>query len=476
MFDTVIWLEIHIKLNSPNKLFCRCKNEQEFGDLVPNTHVCPICMGQPGALPVLNQEPLEKAVQLGLALWCKVNRISQFDRKSYFYPDLPMGYQITQMAHPTNVDGQVQFFVDKEFSETRMVRIVDAHIETDTGKSIHSGGDVILDYNRAGTPLVEIVTHPDFSTADEVVAFLKHLQRIARFNNVGDGDMDKGQMRVDVNISLKEAGSETLWTRTETKNMNSFSAIIRAIETEVARQTKVLKAWGTIDQETRWWDDASGTSTVMRSKEDAMDYRYFPEPDMPLLELDENDVAEIRQKVVQWPFARMSRYKDEYTFNKEYINALINDVQVNGCFESCVEAGHAPGEVAKRLTWPVQRRLNDQQVWFDQIAFTQEQFLLFLDLLKQGDLANAQAKIVIWEMLSSGKDPAVIIEEKWLTPVSEDDIKKRLQEIFEEKPDLLQDLKWWNMKPMWFVVWQVMKKSGWAADPGMVNGFIQAML
>ena len=476
MFETVIWLEIHMKLNSPNKLFCRCANEQEFDDLTPNTHVCPICMGQPWALPVLNQEPLEKAVQLWLALWCTVPRISQFDRKSYFYPDLPMGYQITQLTHPTNIDGEVSFFIDKEFSESRTVGIRDAHIETDTWKSTHSDGGVLLDYNRAGTPLVEIVTNPDFSTADEVVWFLKHLQRIARFNDVGDADMEKGQLRVDVNISLREAGSEALWMRTETKNMSSFSAIARAIAYEVERQTEILQSWWTIDQETRWWDDPSGTSFVMRSKEDAMDYRYYPEPDMPLIEMTGDHVASIRAYVVEWPFSRITKYKNNYKFNKEYINALINDADLNTAFENAVSAWHVPDEVAKRLVWPIQRWLNEKEVWFDALIFSQDQFLDFLGLIQEGKLANAQAKIVIWAMLETGKDPAQIIEEKWLKPVGEDEVKQWLQEIFDEKPDLLEDLKSGNMKPMWFVVGQVRKKRWGAADPGMVNSLIQWMI
>ncbi len=472
-YEIVIWLEVHLKLNSPNKLFCRCKNEQEFDNLTPNTHVCPTCMGHPGALPVLNQEPLEKAVQLWLALQCDVPEISFFDRKSYFYPDLPMGYQITQLLQPTNVDGEVSFFVDKEYEESRVVRISDAHIETDTGKSIHSDGWVILDFNRAGTPLVEIVTHPDFSSADEVVAFLKHIQRIARFNGIGDADMEKGQLRVDVNLSLKEVGSEILGTRTETKNMNSFWAIQRAIAYETKRQTELLEEWKQVEQTTRWRDDPSGTSFVMRSKEDAMDYRYFPEPDMPPIKLTESQVDEIRKLVVKGPFLRILSYKQDYGFNKEYINALINDNTLNTCFESCVEEWYEPAEVAKRLVWPIQRRLNDKQIWFDGLPFSRGYFVTFLELIKEGKLANAQAKIVMTEMLDGWNDPVQIIEDKWLKPVWEDEVWAWLDQIFSEKPDLLEDLKAWNMKPMWFVVWQVMKLSGGAADPGMVNGLIK---
>ncbi len=476
IFETVIWLEVHLKLNSPNKLFCRCKNEQEFDDLTANTHTCPTCMWQPWALPVLNKEPLDKAILLGLALWCEVQNISQFDRKSYFYPDLPMGYQITQLVKPTNIDGEVHFFVDKEFSESRNVRIRDAHIETDTWKSTHTDWSVLLDFNRAGTPLVEIVTHPDFTSWDEVIFFLKHLQRIARFNDIGDADMDKGQLRVDVNISLRQQWTEILWVRTETKNMNSFSAIQKAIEYEVDRQSKILQEWWTIDQETRWWDDISWTSFVMRSKEDAMDYRYFLEPDMPLVEATNEHISEVKQQLIEGPFVRISRYKNEYNFNKEYINALINDVHVNNSFEDAVSHGYSPSEVAKWIVWPIQRWLNESLRWFENTKFTQVQFLDFLWLIKDGSLANAQAKIVMWEMIETWKDANLIIEEKWLTWVGEDEVHTWLEEIFNAKPDILEDLKEWNMKPMWFVIGQVMQKSGWSADPAMVNSLIQKFL
>ena len=472
-YQTIIWLEIHIKLNSDTKLFCGCANEQEFDDLEANTHVCPVCMGQPGALPVLYQQPLDKAIQLWLALGCEIDAQSHFDRKSYFYPDLPLGYQITQLARPTNIDGKVSFFVDKEFVESRTVRIRDAHIETDTGKSTHQWGGVLLDFNRAGTPLVEIVTDPDFHTAEEVVAFLKQLQRIARYNNVGDADMEKGQLRVDVNISLRPEWQEEYGIRTETKNMNSFSAITRAIAYEVARQTEVLESGGHIEQETRGRDDASGTSYVMRSKENAMDYRYFPEPDLPPLDLDEAYIQEIRELVDEWPYARILQYRTEYGFNKEYINALINDVEMNTYFATTVAEWQDPAETAKRLVGPIQRRLSDQEKSLGDVAFGREQYVAFIQLIAEGSLANAQAKIVMKEMLDTGKDPAVIIEEKWLKPVGEDEISARLDQIFGDKPDLLADLQWGNMKPMWFVVWQVMKLSGGAADPGMVNVLIQ---
>ena len=471
-YETVIWLEIHLKVNSPSKLFCACNNEQEFDDLEANTHVCPVCTGQPGALPVLQEWALAKAVQLGLALWCRVQEVSSFDRKSYFYPDLPMWYQITQQYAPTNIDGKVDFFVDTEFTESKSVRIRDAHIEIDTWKTTQLEQGRLLDYNRSGTPLIEIVTQPDFTSGEEVVAFLKELQRIARYNDLSDADMDKGQMRVDVNISLRPAWQEEYGTRTEMKNMNSFSAIMKAIEVEVERQAKILDAWGVIDQETRGRDDPSKTSYVMRSKEDAMDYRYMPEPDLPPVVLSKDWIDQIRKWVVQSPYDRIYIYKTDYKFNKEYINWLINDAWVNAFFASTVSDGFDPKTTATWIVWPIARWLNDAQVNIQKLPFSRADYVEFLSLLRDGKISNQQAKDVMKEMLMMGKTAGVVVEEKWYKPVSREDIQAWISEILDSKPELKAQLESWDMKPLWFLTGQVMKLSGWSADPKMVKEVI----
>lgn len=473
--EIIIGLEVHLKLNSPNKLFCRCANVQNFDGLDPNTHVCPVCTGQPGALAVLSQEPLEKSVQLGLALWCKVNKVSSFDRKSYFYPDLPMGYQITQQHIPTNVDGEVSFFVDKEFSKAKHVRIRDAHIETDTWKTTQENGMAYLDYNRAATPLVEIVTHPDFRSADEVIWFLQELQRIARYNNFSDAEMEKGQMRCDVNISLREEWSTELRTRVEMKNMSSFSAVRRAIEHEVERQTVVYAAWNDVGQETRGWDDAEHISYMMRSKEDAMDYRYIPDPDLPPVILEQSWIDKQSKYVVESPYTRIVRYTTEYWFNKEYVNGLINDVQINMYFEERIADGCLPKSTATWLVWPIARWMNENEKSITEVAFSPADFTTFLHLQASGDLINQHAKTVIKDMLLTGKAPQTIIDEKWLKPVDAGQVKTWIEEIFAEKPDLLEDLKWGNMKPLGFVTGQVMKRSGWSADPKIVQQELRRM-
>lgn len=286
---------------------------------------------------------------------CHLNDVSTFDRKSYFYPDLPLGYQITQQWRPTCVDGEVSFYADKEFMQLKTVRIRDAHIEIDSGKTIQAclpgqdGDAVAIDFNRSGTPLVEIVTQPDFSTAEEVVAFLKELQRIARLHDLSDAEMEKGQLRCDVNISLRPEGANRLGTRVEMKNMNSFSAIQEAIQHEVLRQTDVLDMDGVVDQETRGRNDPAHMSYVMRSKEDAMDYRFMPEPDLPPLVLDGHQVDELRTQLQELPVTTVTRYRQEYGFNKEYINGLLSDIAMQEYFESCITDGYDPKLVAGRL-------------------------------------------------------------------------------------------------------------------------------
>lgn len=472
-YEVVIWLEVHIKLNSKNKLFCRCHNEQEFDDLIPNTHICPVCTGQPWALPVLNQEPLTKAVLLGVALGCHIQELSTFDRKSYFYPDLPMGYQITQQVHPTSIDGKVPFYVDSEYSEEREVRIRDAHIETDTAKSSHQGDAVLLDFNRAGTPLVEIVTYPDFRSDDEVIAFLKELQRVARYNMIGDADMDKGQMRCDVNISLRPVWVDRYGTKVEIKNMNSFGSIRRAIAYEQTRQEALLTSGQQVAQETRWRDDAMGSSYLMRSKEDAMDYRYMPEPDLPPLKLGLHRIDQVRSALVASPHDRIRKYSKQRGFNKEFINWLISDSEVNTYFEQTVVQGHDPKLVAKWIVGPVAARLNEHERSILELPFSTEQFGKFLQLQADNELINQHAKIVIWEMLEHWSDPQQIIEDQWLIPVDAQQIVQRVEEVFEAKPELLDDLVSGNMKPLGFVIGQVMQKSEGAADPQLVQQVVR---
>jgi aspartyl-tRNA(Asn)/glutamyl-tRNA(Gln) amidotransferase subunit B len=467
--ETVIWLEIHLKLNSVTKLFCGCANVQEFDSLTPNTHVCPICTGQPGALPVLQPEALDKAILLGLALQCTIRDESFFDRKSYFYPDLPLGYQITQQWKPTCVDGTVDFWVDKEFTEMKSVRIRDAHIETDTGKTNQVDGGVALDRNRAGTPLVEIVTHPDFRSSDEVVAFLKELQKIARLHDISDAELESWQMRCDVNISLRPAGHDWFGTRVEMKNMSSWSAIADAIHHEQIRQEQILEMGGIIDQETRGWDDANKVSYVMRSKENATDYRFMPEPDLPVVRLELHHVDQIRLQCKELPVRTIERFKRDYGFHKEFINGVMVSVMMQTYFESFIADGYDPKMVATRLVWPIARRCNENEKDVDALPFSRDVLALFFDCLNNGKLTAQTGKSVIQEMIQTWVWPLEAMEKLGIRAISPEQIDGWLDQIFSEKPELLADLKAGNMKPLWFITGSVMKMSGWSADPQMVK-------
>ena len=339
-----IGLEIHLKVKSSTKLFCACTNSQDMEMLVPNTNICPVCTGQPGALPILQVEPMMKSLLMGRALHCTIHPTSAFDRKSYFYPDLPMGYQITQFHTPTMTDGQVEFF-NESFEQSETIGIQQIQMETDTAKSIHTAGASLIDYNRAATPLIEIVTKPEFHTSDQVASFLKELQRIARYNDISDADMEKGQMRVDVNISISK--DSTRGTRNEIKNMNSISAIMRAIDHEYNRQVAVLESGGEIVQATRRRDDIAGESFVMRSKEDALDYRYMPEPDLPPLTITREILDEIDTAPLLLPSVFITRCRKEFGFHKEYINALINDKETLDYFLTCLDDGCNPTQTVK---------------------------------------------------------------------------------------------------------------------------------
>lgn len=481
-----IGLEIHIKLKSTNKMFCQCKNEQNFDALLPNTHICPVCTGQPWALPTLSQEVLDKVLLLGKALNCKINEVSSFDRKSYFYPDLPMGYQITQLYHPTNTEGKVNFFLDN-YTKEKTVHIQDAHMECDTGKMIHNEWVALLDFNRAGTPLVEIVTLPDFRSVEEVVEFLKELQRIVRFNDIADADLEKGQMRVDVNISLRNSEKDPYGTRAEIKNINSFWMIKRAIEHEQARQEAIYAAGETFEQQTRGRDDNKGESYLMRSKEDALDYRYFPEPDLPQLRLSDETMKRLNEQTIIIPHNIIKKFSQDYGFNKEYINALISDYETLNYFmavlSSFVKEGNPKGGgferlVAKRISWPIAARLNEHFKTINELPFKQEQFIEFLTTAQAGNLIENQLKVVMQEMLSTGKNPSEIIKEKWFDApaIDNNEIELIAKQILEENPSIVEQYKWGKITVIWFFIGQLMKKTWGKINPKTAQEIFEKLL
>jgi len=411
-YELVIGLEIHLKITSKTKLFCSCENSQDFESRQPNTTICPVCTWHPGALPVLSEDALQQSLRLWRVLGCDIQQISSFDRKSYFYPDLPMGYQITQLYTPTCINGQVSFFVDAEFSQSKTVWIRDAHMETDTWKTVHINGNAMLDFNRAGTPLVEVVTDPDFRSADEVVWFLKEFQRLARYNDISDADMDKWQMRVDVNISVRPIWQEAYWTRVELKNINSPSTVKRAIAHEYQRQCDILDQWWVLEEQTRRWDDAAWESFAMRSKENALDYRYMPDPDLPPLYLEDAVLAKLKALSVLSPYQRILQMQQTYDFHKEYINALIADPDVLAYFDTAIVQNFDPKEVAKRIAWPIANWLKEQYTSIKDLPFGQQDFFDFLTSIVSKKINSNQAKTVMDEMLAHGTSPKDIIQQK----------------------------------------------------------------
>lgn len=472
-----IWLEIHIKLNSENKMFCQCKNEQNFDTLEPNTNICPVCTGQPGALPTLSEDVLLLALKLGKALNCKINKESQFDRKSYFYPDLPMGYQITQLYKPTNTNGEVSFFVNN-YEEEKKIRILDAHMESDTAKMIHEWWQSLIDFNRAGTPLIEIVTWPDFSNDDEVVEFLKELQRIVRYNNISNADMEKWQMRVDVNISIRKNESDPLWTRVELKNINSFWMIKRAILHEYNRQKTLLEKWEKVWQETRMRNDTEWISKMMRSKEDALDYRYFPEPDMPILQLNDEILKNLDNEKLIIPHNIIKKFKQEYWFHKEYINALIGDFDTLLVFSELKEQWLDPKNIAKWISGPINAYMKEIFVWINDLPFNLKQLSEFIKISDEWKIMDNQMKIVMDEMLKTWKSASKIIKEKWFDApeISENDLENIAKKVLENNPTIVEQYKSGKTSTLWFFVWQVMKETAWKANPKIVGEILEKLL
>ena len=472
-----VGLEIHLKLSSQTKIFCPCKNDQSLEDNRPNTHICPTCTGQPGALPRLSRQFVQKALLLWKAMNCQFNIRSSFDRKNYFYPDLPMGYQITQFYTPINVKGQVSFFLEG-FEKELKVWITEAHLECDTAKSFHQGGQMLLDFNRAGTPLIEIVTWPDFDSAEAAVEFAKEIQRIAKRNDISDADMEKGQMRVDVNVSIRPSVDDPFGTRVELKNINSFSAIKRAIDAEVARQIQLKKAGETLTQETRRRDDLKGVSFAMRSKEDALDYRYFPEPDLPDLVLDQELLNHAEQAQLLIPSEKIRKMKSEYWFHKEFINALIGDLKVLNFFEEMVALGYDPKMIAKWIAGPISAYIIANFVAIDGLKVNKEQLISFFSLVKKGSLIDNQLKLVMEEMLQNGWDPEEIVKEKGFDAPAfdENELKTIIQSVLDANESVVEQYRSGKTSVIGFLVGQTMKQTQGKANPKELQVLIAKML
>ncbi|MEO5864766.1 MAG: Asp-tRNA(Asn)/Glu-tRNA(Gln) amidotransferase subunit GatB [Nitrospiraceae bacterium] len=472
-YEVVIGVEVHAQLRTKSKLFCGCGTV--FG-LAANSQTCPLCLGLPGSLPVLNQAAVEMAVRAGLALNCTIAANNLFARKNYFYPDLPKGYQISQYEAPICEHGWIEIAVSEG---TQRVRIRRAHLEEDAGKSVHVAGTngSRVDLNRAGTPLLEIVTEPDLRSADEVVAYLKGLRDVLMYLEVCDGNMDEGSFRCEPNLSLRPVGQKVFGTKVELKNINSFKFVKDAIEYEIKRQTKVLNEGGTINQETRLWNLERGETVVMRSKEEAHDYRYFPDPDLVPLKLDQGWIEGCRTHVTELPAARMQRIVSKCGLSEYDASVLTASKAVADYFEACVKLFNQPKTVSNWVMGELTRELNNSGTDASASPVSPERLVSLLQLVEQGAISLKVAREIFPEVYSSGKTPEQIVTEKGLTQVSDEGaLDTIIDDVFAKNPTQVVQFKEGKQQVLGFLVGQVMKASGGKANPGKVNELLKKKL
>ena len=473
-YEVVIGLEVHAELSTKTKIFCSCPTE--FGG-EPNTHCCPICMAMPGTLPVLNEKVVEYAVKAGLATNCEISRDSKNDRKNYFYPDLPKAYQISQYDKPLCEHGYVE--IEKENGEKKKIGLTRIHIEEDAGKLNHDeyAGGSLVDLNRAGVPLIEIVSEPDMRSSEEAEKYLRKIKSILEYIEVSDCKMQEGSLRADVNVSVRKKGDTKLGTRTEMKNMNSFRAIVRGIEYEIRRQIDLIEDGGKIEQETLRWDDVSGKTFSMRDKEDAQDYRYFPEPDLVAIRLSEEYIENIKNSLPELPETIKIRYIEQYHFTEREANLLTASKYLSDLFEKAEKISNNPKAVCNWILSDISRILNEKEMEAEQIPFTGEQLAELVQLIDKGTISSAIAKKVLEELFENPKSPEEIIKEKgWIQISDEGAIKEIVQKVLEANPQSVADYKAGKDKALGFLVGQAMKETKGKANPQMLNKmFVEAM-
>ena len=460
-YEVVIGLEVHAELSTKTKIFCSCPTE--FGG-APNTHTCPICMAMPGTLPVLNEKVVEYAVKAGLATNCTISRNSKNDRKNYYYPDLPKSYQISQYDKPLCEDGEIEIETKNGKKTIRIERI---HIEEDAGKLNHDdfGGGSLVDLNRAGVPLIETVSRPDMRSAEEAEAYLRKLKSIFEYIEVSDCKMQEGSLRADVNVSVHKPG-EPLGTRTEMKNMNSFRSIVRAIDYEVERQIDVIENGGKITQETLRWDDVSGKTFPMRDKEDAQDYRYFPDPDLVAIKLSDEYIENIKNTLPELPESRKQRYLEEYKLSEKDANLITSSKYLSDLFEICNNAK----AVNNWIISDISRILNETEMEPIQIPFDSKQLGKLVVLIDKGTISSSIGKKVLVELFENPRDPEEIIKEKgWIQISDEGAIKEVVLKVLEANPQSIADYKGGKDKALGFLVGQAMKETKGKANPQMLN-------
>lgn len=472
-YETVIGVEVHAQLRTNSKMFCGCGTT--FG-LSANSQTCPVCLGLPGSLPVINRTAVDMAVRAGLALNCTIDTNNQFARKNYFYPDLPKGYQISQYESPICRHGWIEI---PDGSRTKRIRIRRAHLEEDAGKNIHETGTSgsHVDLNRAGTPLLEIVTEPDMGSADEVVAYLKGLRDILMYLEVCDGNMEEGSFRCEPNLSLRPVGQKEFGTKVELKNINSFRYVKDAVEYEIKRQTKVLSEGGTIRQETRLWNIERGETVVMRSKEEAHDYRYFPDPDLVPLKLDDEWIERLRTDLPELPALRTKRFVSAYGLPEYDATILTASKGMADYFEVCVKQFNQPKTVSNWVMGELTRELNNSRTAISESPITPERLVSLLQMVDKGTISLKVAREIFPEFYSSGKAPEQIVQEKGLTQVSDEEtLAKIIEEVLGKNPGQVAQFKEGKQQVLGFLVGQVMKASGGKANPGKVNELLRKRL
>ncbi len=472
-YETVIGLEVHVELATKTKIFCGCSTA--FGG-APNTHTCPVCTGMPGSLPVLNKQVLEYAVAVGLATNCDITRYCKFDRKNYFYPDNPQNYQISQLYLPICRNGKVEIETEKG---KKYVGIHEIHMEEDAGKLVHDEWNdcSLVDYNRSGVPLIEIVSEPDMRSAEEVIAYLEKLRMTIQYLGASDCKLQEGSMRADVNLSIREAGAAEFGTRTEMKNLNSFKAIARAIEGERERQIDLLESGEKVIQETRRWDDNKGESYAMRSKEDAQDYRYFPDPDLVPIEVDEAFLDRIRERQPEFREEKMARYKEEFDIPEYDIDIITGSKRMADLFEATVALGAQPKKVSNWLMVETLRLLKENDMEPEDIRFSPEHLAALIAMADKKEINSSVAKEVFEEIFKNDVDPAKYVEEKGLKTVNDEGaLRKTVEEVIANNPQSVQDYKSGKEKAIGFLVGQTMKAMRGKADPGMINKMLKELL